>query len=143
MTVKLGLAALAIALVAACGLFAMKDRVRRVEGDLRELRAAVHDEQIAIGRLKTEWAMLNQPGRIARLAEAYVGLQPAQPGQIVRIGDIPLRSELEFGGRSLQVVLPSGEETSLRLKPRGRLLNHPALKRSSGAGALVHVSDFE
>lgn len=143
MTIKLGLASLVIAVIAACSLFAMKDRVRRLEGDLQALRAAVHDEQVAIGRLKTEWAMLNQPGRIARLAEEHVGLQPAQPGQIVRIGDIPLRSEVELDSRSLQVVLPSGQETSLRLKPRARLLNHPALRDGSGAGALVPVSDSE
>ena len=31
------------------------------------------------------------------------------------------------GSRPLQVVLPSGEPTSLRLKPRGGLLNHPGL----------------
>jgi hypothetical protein len=125
MTLKLGLASLSIAVLAACALFAMKDKVRRLEGELQDLRAAVHTEQVALGRLKTEWAILNQPGRIARLASAYVGLQPAQPRQIVRIGDIPMRTELELGSRSLQVVLPSGEAASLRLKPRARLLQHP------------------
>jgi hypothetical protein len=127
MTLKLGLASLSIAVLAACALFAMKDQVRRLEGELDGLQAAVRDEQAAIGRLKTEWAILNQPGRLARLAAAYVGLQPAKPGQIARIDDIPLRSELELGSRSLQVVLPSGEAASLRLKPRARLLNHPGL----------------
>jgi len=130
MTVKLGLASLSIAVLAACALFAMKDQVRRLEGELRDLQGAMRDETVAIDRLETEWAILNQPGRIARLASAHVGLQPAQPGQIVRIDDIPLRSELELGSRSLQVVLPSGEATSLRLKPRARLLNHPGLSQT-------------
>jgi len=127
MTLKLGLASLSIAVIAACSLFAMKDQVRRLEGELDDLQTAVQDERAAISRLKTEWAILNQPGRLARLASAYAGLQPAKPGQIARIGDIPLRSELELGSRSLQVVLPSGEAASLRLKPRARLLNHPGL----------------
>jgi cell division protein FtsL len=127
MTLKLGLVSLSVAVLAACLLFAMKDKVRRLEDELQDLRAAVHSQQVALGRLRTDWAVLNQPGRIARLASAYVGLQPAQPRQIVRIGDIPLRSELEVGSRSLQVVLPSGEAASLRLKPRARLLQHPAL----------------
>ena len=127
MTLKLGLVSLSIAVLAACALFAMKDQVRRLEGELDGLQAAVRAERVAIGRLNTEWAILNQPGRLARLAEAHVGLQPAKPGQIVRIGDIPLRSELELDGRSLQVVLPSGEATLLRLKPRARLSNHPGL----------------
>jgi hypothetical protein len=128
MTVKLGIASLSIAVLAACALFAMKDQVRRLEGELHDLRDAVQGEQVAIDRLETEWAILNQPGRIARLAAAHVGLQPAKPGQIVQIDDIPLRSELELGGRPLQVVLPSGEAASLRLKPRARLLNHPGLR---------------
>jgi len=127
MTFKLGLASVSIALVAACALFAMKDQVRRLEGELRSLRAAVRSEQSAVDRLRTEWAILNQPGRIGRLAQAHVGLQPAQPAQIGRIGDIPLRSEIELDGRKLQVVLPSGEAASLRLKPRARLLSHPGL----------------
>jgi hypothetical protein len=127
MTMKLGLASIAVAVIGACALFAMKDQVRRVEGELRGLRTAVHSEQIAVGRLKTEWAILNQPGRIGRLATAHVGLQPAQPGQIVRISDIPLRSEMQLDSRRLQVVLPSGGPASLRLKPRPRLMNHPGL----------------
>lgn len=136
MTVKLGLASLSIAVLAACALFAMKDQVRRLERELRDLQETIREEAVAIDRLETEWAILNQPGRIARLASAHLGLQPAQPGQIVRIEDIPLRSELELGRRSLQVVLPSGEPTSLRLKPRPSLLNHPALGQlSAGADA--------
>jgi hypothetical protein len=134
MTVKLGLASLSVAVLAACVLFAMKDQVRRLEGELGELRAALHDETVAIDRLETEWAVLNQPGRLARLASTHLRLQPAQPGQIVQIEDIPLRSELALGGRSLQVVLPSGEPTSLRLKPRARLLDHPGLGAAPLAG---------
>jgi hypothetical protein len=132
MTVKLGLASLSIAVVAACVLFAMKDQVRRLEGELRDLRAALRDEEVAIDRFETEWAILNQPGRIARLASEHLDLRPAMPGQIARIEDIPLRSELALGSRSLQVVLPSGEATSLRLKPHAGMLNHPGLGNLPG-----------
>jgi cell division protein FtsL len=128
MTVKLGLVSLSVAVIAACALFAMKDQVRRLEGELQDLRQTMRDEEDAIDRLETEWAVLNHPGRIARLAADHLGLQPAQPGQIVRIEDIPLRSELELGSRSLHVVLPSGEGTQLRLKPRPHLFNHPGLR---------------
>jgi hypothetical protein len=134
MFVKLGLASLSIAVLAACALFAMKDQVRRLEGELHDLRDAIQSEQVAIDRLETEWAVLNQPGRIARLAAAHVGLEPAKPGQIARIDDIPLRSELEQSSGPLQVVLPSGEATALRLKPRARLLNHPGLRDLTALG---------
>jgi cell division protein FtsL len=136
MTTKLGLVSLSIAVVAACALFAMKDQVRRLEGELRDLRQAIEGEEDAIDRLETEWAILNHPGRIARLAAAHLGLQPAKPTQIVRIDDLPMRGEMELDGRSLQVVLPSGEAASLRLKPRARLSDHPGLGAlSAGAGA--------
>ncbi len=113
----------------------MKDQVRRLEGELDDLQPRCATSEVAIARLKTEWAILNQPGRLARLASAHVGLQPAKPGQIARIGDIPLRSELELGSRSLQVVLPSGEAASLRLKPRARLLAPSGAERRADPAA--------
>ena len=61
--------------------------------------------------------MLNQPGRIARLAAAYLELQPARPGQIVRVEAIPLRADLEIAERQLIARLPSGVDVPLRLKP--------------------------
>ncbi|MEM7026115.1 MAG: cell division protein FtsL [Pseudomonadota bacterium] len=128
MMFKFGIASLSIAVLAACGLFAMKDQVRRLEGELDRMQTEIRDERIAISRLKTEWAMLNQPGRIDRLATTHLGLKPAKPGQIVQITDIPLRSEIELGNRPLSVVLPSGEEGLLRLKPSARLLLHPGLR---------------
>jgi hypothetical protein len=127
MTLKLGIASIALAVIVGCAVFAMKDQVQRLEGDLQGLRAAVHDEQMAGGRLKPAWAISNPPGRIGRLAPAHVGLQPAQPGQNTRIDYLPLRTEMELDSRRLQVVLPSGGPASLRLKPRPRLMNHPGL----------------
>jgi len=119
MTTKPGLASLALALLAACGLYLLKDQVQRQERDLRLVQSSIAVERSALGRLRAEWALLNQPGRIARLARAHLALQPAEPGQIVAIEAIPLRADLELGKLRLTALLPSGGEVPLRLKPPG------------------------
>jgi cell division protein FtsL len=121
MSVRFGLASLLVALLAASGLYVLKDRVRHLEGQLREVQVAISEEKAKLNRLRAEWALLNQPGRLARLATDYLDLQPAQPGQIVKITDIPLRADLKLERRPLTALLPSGVEIPLRLKPPERL----------------------
>jgi hypothetical protein len=117
MILRLGIASLIVAVAAACALYLTKDTVRRLEGELRRLQAEFADERVALSRLRTEWAMLNQPGRLARLASAHLQLQPARPGQLVRVEDVPLRVDLEWADREMPAVLPSGAEVMLRFKP--------------------------
>ena len=124
MTTKLGFASLALALLAACGLYLLKDRVQREERELQRVQSAIAAERSMLGRLRAEWALLSQPGRIARLARAHLALQPAQPGQIVTIEAIPLRADLELDRLRLTALLPSGGEVPLRLKP-AVLMNLP------------------
>jgi hypothetical protein len=119
---KLGIVGLVLALLAAAGLYTLKDQVQHRERELRGLHVAISAERLALDRLRAEWAMLNQPGRIARLAAAYLELQPARPGQIVRVEAIPLRADLENGNRQLIARLPSGVDVPLRLKPAARLM---------------------
>jgi cell division protein FtsL len=118
MSTRLTLGGLAIALVAACGLYVMKDRVNRLEGELRRQQAMIVAEQTRLHRMRAEWAMLEQPGRIARLAAAHLDLRPAHPTQIMTIADLPRRTDLQVAERQLRALLPSGAEVLLRLKPR-------------------------
>ena len=120
MSTRLALVGLVIALVAACGLYVMKDRVNRLEGELRRQQAMIAAEEGRLHRLRAEWAMLEQPGRIARLAAAHLDLRPAHPTQIMTIADLPRRADLQVAERELRALLPSGAEVVLRLKP-GRL----------------------
>jgi hypothetical protein len=69
MTMRLGLASLALALLAACGLYLLKDQVQRREGELRRVQSAVSAERIEIGRLRAEWAMLNPYMMLFRIQE--------------------------------------------------------------------------
>jgi cell division protein FtsL len=131
MSVKLALGGLVIALLAACGLYVMKDRVSRLEDELAHERALVVAEQGRLHRLRTEWAMLERPARIARLAAEHLDLAPADPMQIMAIADLPHQNEIELAGRQLRALLPSGAEVDLRLKPR--LLSLPVLSMLEGA----------
>jgi hypothetical protein len=117
MSVRFGLAGLVIALVAACGLYLIKDRVNRLEGELRRHHALVAAEQARLHRLRAEWAMLEQPGRLTRMATEHLDLRPAQPTQIMAVADLPRRADLGVDQRVLRVLLPSGAEVDLRLKP--------------------------
>jgi hypothetical protein len=120
MSARLGWCGLLVALIAASGLYLIKDRVNRLEGELRRHRALVTAEQGRLYRLRAEWAMLEQPGRLARLAAEHLDLRPAHPAQLMTIADLPRRGELEPDPRELRVVLPSGAEVDLRLKPSRR-----------------------
>ena len=131
MSMKLGIGSLALALLAACGLYLLKDRVQREERELQRVQSAIAAERSALTRLRAEWALLNQPARIARLARAHLALQPAQPGQIVAIEAIPLRTDLELDGLRLTAQLPSGGEVPLRLKP-SELMSLPLLSGQGG-----------
>jgi cell division protein FtsL len=118
MIVRFALAGLVMALLAACGLYVMKDTVSRLEGELAHQQALVAAEQGQLHRLRAEWAMLERPSRIARLAAEHLDLAPAHPRQLMAIADLPRRDELELAGRQLRALLPSGEHIDLRLKPR-------------------------
>jgi hypothetical protein len=95
----------------------MKERVNRLEGELGHQRAVIAVEQSRLHRLRAEWATLEQPGRIARLAAAHLHLRPAQPTQIMTIADLPRRGDAQQAGQPLRALLPSGAEVELRLKP--------------------------
>ena len=118
MSVKLALVGLVMALLAACGLYVMKDRVSQLEGELTRQQRLLAVEHSQLYRLRAEWATLERPARLARLAAEHLDLGPAHPTQIMTVADLPRRDELDLAGRQLRAQLPSGAEIDFRLKPR-------------------------
>jgi cell division protein FtsL len=88
---KLGLVSLTIAIMAACGVYGLKNRVQLLEKELRAVERQIEKERIEIRRLKAEWATLSHPERLARLADKHLALTSAVPRQVMTIADIPMR----------------------------------------------------
>ncbi|MDH3658467.1 MAG: hypothetical protein OEU92_00330 [Alphaproteobacteria bacterium] len=88
---KLGLCGRTIAILAACGVYGLKNRVQELERELVRVERMIEKERIEIKRLNAEWATLSHPERLTRLASTHLGLASATPGQIMAIADIQMR----------------------------------------------------
>jgi|GEM_PF-4384401 len=111
---KLGFLSLTIAILAACGVYGLKNRVHMLEKELVLVERKIQEERIEIKRLKAEWATLSHPERLARLSTKHLDLVPAEPHQIKTVADIPLRDDQGGapGPALVSSILPSG--TSLQ-----------------------------
>jgi len=113
---KLGLFSLAIAILAACGVYGLKNRVQILEKDLAKVERKIAKEKIEIKRLEAEWATLSHPERLARLAVKHLDLKPSSPQQIATFADIPLRDAATEPGPALVSSLsPSASALRSRL----------------------------
>ena len=85
-----------LSLVAALGaglyLYQEKHRAQLLDRDITRTVKQAEQARDRIGLLKAEWALLNEPERLAALATQHLQLQPLQPAQFVRMED--LRSRL-------------------------------------------------
>lgn len=72
-------------------LFALKYEVQRLERELQLVTRQTVVDQQAVHVLNAEWSYLNQPARIADLAERHLRLQPLSTAQIVEIEAVPTR----------------------------------------------------
>lgn len=81
-----------IALVAALafGLYKLKYEVQELEARSAAIKGAILSEQEAIRVLKAEWSFLNNPKRLAELAQRYLEVEPLGAGRVVRLEQIPI-----------------------------------------------------
>ncbi len=63
-------------------LFIVKYQVQDFEGELFEYNRALTDDRQAIHVLKAEWSYLNQPARLRKLAERYLGFAAIETRQV-------------------------------------------------------------
>ena len=72
--------------------YSIKHHAESVRDEVRKLDADIRHEQETIDLLKADWALATQPGRLARLADAFhaeLQLQPTDPTQIVQPQELP------------------------------------------------------
>lgn len=84
------------AVVAMAALFQVKHEVQQKEQRLEALNEQILRDQETIHILKAEWSYLNDPKRLARLAEQHLDLQPMETAQVSQIAYLPPRPE-DFG----------------------------------------------
>lgn len=83
------------------GLYLVSYEVQNLEDDLSRMNRDIAAEREAIHVLKAEWSLLNDPSRLRRLAERYLGLEPVEAKQIQTFDALPYRpiaAELPVGG---------------------------------------------
>jgi cell division protein FtsL len=73
---------LSLALVAGGVLFHTSYRVQSMGRELRTVNRQIVEQREAIHVLKAEWAFLNEPSRIERLARQHTEMKPMTPDQV-------------------------------------------------------------
>ena len=63
-------------------LFMVKYQVQDLEEELVGLNRAITEDRQAIHVLKAEWSHLNEPSRLKKLSERYLGLGPVATDQV-------------------------------------------------------------
>jgi hypothetical protein len=104
------LAVLAVTLV-----YGLKHSVHRLQNARDQLRAEIVDEQTRVTALRAEWAFLDRPERLRRLAERFTDLEPALPEQLAEVDALPARGPAS--DEDLQALLPGGAMSRFHLRP--------------------------
>lgn len=71
------------AIIAGITLFHISERVQSAEADLARIEAAAAKEAETIRVLRAEWAYLNRPDRLEKLAQKHLGMAPPAIQQVM------------------------------------------------------------
>jgi hypothetical protein len=104
------------AAVAGLYLYQVKYSVALLDRELREINRRTEEVRERTQVLRAEWALLNEPDRLRRLAEPLLPLAPMAPTQFVRLEELArhLPPPRDFAGPPSLFGPPPGGET-----PRG------------------------
>lgn len=72
-----------LVLASGANLMRVSHGVQHAKKEIIKLDRSISQEEEAIRLLEAEWAYLNDPERLEKLAAGYLGLQPAAPEQLV------------------------------------------------------------
>ncbi len=81
--------------ITALTLFQIKQEVIDLEDEIQALHRDILRDQEAIHVLQAEWSYLNNPGRIAALAERHLQLAPIPAERVIGFEDLPLPGQPE------------------------------------------------
>ncbi len=95
------IAALLIGLV----LFRLKYKVMSLEQQHRHIKKTIQENQEAIHVLRAEWAHLNDPSRLQRLAKKYLEINPLQSSQLVSFTDVATSNGAVYDKAALEKLI--------------------------------------
>lgn len=81
--------------ITALTLFQIKQEVMDLEDEIQALHRDILRDQEAIHVLQAEWSYLNNPGRIAALAERHLQLAPIPAERVIGFDDLPFPGQPE------------------------------------------------
>jgi cell division protein FtsL len=82
---------LIVAGAVALGLYQVKYEVQRLEEELDQVRSDIRQDRVALHVLEAEWAYLNRPERLHRLAAKHLDMGPAGAKQVAAVTALPPR----------------------------------------------------
>lgn len=81
-----------LTIAVAVALFLLKHKVQELEHQLVAKRVQIARDQGAIRVLEAEWTYLNNPERLRRQSEEYLGFHPPAPGNVATIASLPFKT---------------------------------------------------
>ena len=82
---------LIVAGAVALGLYQVKYEVQRLEEELQQVRNDIRQDRVALHVLEAEWAYLNRPERLQRLASKHRDMGPSGAQQVAAVTALPPR----------------------------------------------------
>lgn len=71
----------------------LKTSVYSLENELKTIKQSIQTDKETIHVLNAEWAKLNNPTRLRKLAEHHIKLNPVRGEQIINYSALPLNKE--------------------------------------------------
>ena len=105
---------MAVVALSAFGLYLVKYSVQEVQRDVAKLEAKLAKEKETVHLLEAEWAYLNRPERLRKLAEGRVDVRPVASANIIDVTRLPSRAlsvaetQAEIAGEMLHKVSAGG-----------------------------------
>jgi cell division protein FtsL len=136
---------LIVAGAVAFGLYQVKYEVQRLEEDLQKVRQDIRRDRIALHVLEAEWAYLNRPDRLERLARKHLDMAPVGPQQVAAATALPPRIRAQETERAAAegpdgMPLPRARPWSLE-RPRYARASDPEPGRGVQTAAVSAPAD--
>lgn len=107
-----------LTIAVAVALFLLKHKVQELEHELVAKRVQIARDQGAIRVLEAEWTYLNNPERLRRQSEEYLGFHPPAPGNVATIASLPFKAPRAEAAPTVDFEKPPEQPPQNGVAPR-------------------------